>query len=110
MSHGFHGFHGRGFLGFSLRPLAIPTGWAPWVVLGTVCALVIGFFAWSARPGWLEVRTWHVDDAYYNLLVRGFRAGQLDLKTEVPAGFAQVADPQLRTPNTERPTGTRCGI
>ena len=69
------------------------TAWAPWVILGTVCALVIGFFAWSARPGWLGMRTWRAEDAYYNLLVRGFRAGQLDLKTEVPAGFAHLADP-----------------
>ena len=72
---------------------AATTAWVNWVILGAVCALVIGVFAWSARPGWLEIRTWHADDAYYNLLVRGFRAGQLDLKTEVPAGFAQLADP-----------------
>ena len=65
----------------------------PWVVLGTVCALVIGYFAWSARPGWLGMRTARAEDAYYNLMVRGFRAGQLDLKTEVPAGLAQLADP-----------------
>ncbi len=37
--------------------------------------------------------TSHAADAYYNLLVRGFQAGQLDLKTEVPPGFAQLADP-----------------
>jgi Flp pilus assembly protein TadD len=66
---------------------------APWLILGTICALVIGFFAWSARPGWLGMRTWRAEDAYYNQLVRGFRAGQLDLKTEVPAGLAQLADP-----------------
>ncbi len=39
------------------------------------------------------MRTWRAEDAYYNLLVRGFRAGQLDLKTEVPAGLAHLADP-----------------
>ena len=32
-------------------------------------------------------------DEYYNLLVQGFRAGQLSLKQEVPPGFAQLADP-----------------
>ncbi len=59
-----------------------------------MCALVIGFFAWSAKPGWWEkISTPHADDAYYNLLVQGFRAGQLNLKIEVPAGFAQLADP-----------------
>ena len=67
--------------------------WARWVILGTICVLMIGFYAWSARPGWLGMRTWRAEDAYYNLLVRGFRAGQLDLKTEVPAGLAHLADP-----------------
>ncbi len=27
-----------------------------WVVPGAVCVLIIGFFAWSARPGWLGMR------------------------------------------------------
>ena len=67
--------------------------WVPWVILGVVCTLVIGFYAWSARPGWVGIRTARAEDAYYNLLVRGFRAGQLNLKTEVPAGLAQLADP-----------------
>jgi tetratricopeptide (TPR) repeat protein len=69
------------------------TRWTPWVILGTICALVVGFFAWSARPGWLGMRTSRAEDAYYNLLVRGFRAGQFDLKTEVPPGLAHLADP-----------------
>ena len=30
---------------------------------------------------------------YYNLLVQGFRAGQLNLKKEVPPGLAALADP-----------------
>ena len=75
------------------RVLGRDRRWAPWVILGTVCALVIGFFAWSARPGWLGMRTSHAADAYYNLMVRGFRAGQLDLKAEAPPGFAHLADP-----------------
>jgi tetratricopeptide (TPR) repeat protein len=69
------------------------TRWRPWVILSTLCALVIGFYAWSARPGWLGMRTWRAEDAYYNLLVRGFRAGQFDLKAKAPPGFAQLADP-----------------
>ena len=72
---------------------AATTAWVPWVILGTVCALVVGFFVWSARPGFLGMRTWRAEDAYYNLLVQGFRVGQLDLKTEVPRGLAQLADP-----------------
>ncbi len=37
--------------------------------------------------------TWRAQDSYYNLLVRGFRVGQLNLKTEVPPQIAQLADP-----------------
>ncbi|MCX6911944.1 MAG: tetratricopeptide repeat protein [Verrucomicrobia bacterium] len=74
---------------------------ASWVILGMICALMIGFFAWSARPGWLGMRTWRAEDAYYNQLVRGFRAGQLDLKTEVPVGLAQLADPYDPLANAE---------
>ena len=69
------------------------TGWAPWVILGTVCALVIGFYAASARPGKYDLRISRADDSYYNLLVRGFRAGQLNVKTEAPPGLAKLADP-----------------
>jgi Flp pilus assembly protein TadD len=72
---------------------AATAAWVPWVILGALCALVIGFYCWSARPGWLGMRTWRAEDAYYNLLVRGFRAGQLDLKTEAPPGLAHLADP-----------------
>ena len=61
---------------------AATTTWVPWLILGTVCTLVIGFFGWSDRPGWLGIRTSRAEDAYYNLMVRGFRAGQLDLKAE----------------------------
>jgi hypothetical protein len=38
-------------------------------------------------------------DNYYNLLVQGFRAGQLSLKKEVPPGFTQLADPYDPTAN-----------
>jgi len=72
---------------------AATSAWVPRVILGTICALVIMFFASSARPGWLGMRSSRAEDAYYNLLVRGFRAGQLDLKTEVPPGLAHLADP-----------------
>ncbi len=64
-----------------------------WVVLGTVCALVIGFYAASAGLGVYELRISGAADSYYNLLVRGFRAGQLNLKTEAPPALAKAADP-----------------
>jgi tetratricopeptide (TPR) repeat protein len=66
---------------------------APWAVLGIICALVIGFFAWSARSGLLEAQASGANNTYYNLLVQGFRAGQLDLKAELPPGFIGLADP-----------------
>jgi len=73
-----------------------PEGAIPWmrhVVFGLVCALVIGVFAWSAEPGALKFKSPRTEDSFYNLLVRGFRAGQLNLKREAPPGLAQLADP-----------------
>ncbi|MGD1020186.1 MAG: tetratricopeptide repeat protein [Verrucomicrobiia bacterium] len=64
-----------------------------WGVWGTACVLVIGVYAHLARSvGW-EPFTPHAADQYYNLLVQGFRDGQLSLKKEVPPGLAQLADP-----------------
>jgi len=68
-------------------------GWEAWVILGTVCALIIGSYAGSAKRGPYELRVTRAADSYYNLLVRGFRAGQLNLKTEVPPALAKAADP-----------------
>src|SRR5947208_3498786 len=62
-------------------------------ILGAVCVLVIGVFAWSAKSGWVELWSLKPENTYYNLLVQGFRAGQLNLKREMPAGLAQLVDP-----------------
>jgi tetratricopeptide (TPR) repeat protein len=67
--------------------------WMRHAVFGVVCALVIGIFAWSAETGFLELASPHAKDSYYNLLVQGFRAGQLNVKRETPPGLAQLADP-----------------
>jgi Flp pilus assembly protein TadD len=67
--------------------------WMSHAVFGMVCALVIGIFAWSAEPGFLELASPHAEGTYYNLLVQGFRAGQLNLKREAPPGLTQLADP-----------------
>ena len=64
-----------------------------WKLLAAVCALVIGVYAYMAQSGVAELLTPNAADAYYNLLVQGFRAGQLSLKEEVPPGLAQLADP-----------------
>src|SRR5438552_18956852 len=67
--------------------------WMQLGVLGAMCALVIGVYAYMAQSSVWE--TWSKDaaDANYNLLVQGFRAGQLSLKKEVPPGFANLANP-----------------
>jgi tetratricopeptide (TPR) repeat protein len=67
--------------------------WIRHAVFGMVCALVIGIFAWSAEPGFLELTSPHAENAYYNLLVQGFRAGQLNVKREASPGLTQLADP-----------------
>ncbi|MGO9246017.1 MAG: tetratricopeptide repeat protein [Verrucomicrobiia bacterium] len=58
-----------------------------------MCALVIGAYAYTARTGLLVSSSWSAADNYYNLLVQGFRGGQLNLKIGVPPGLAQLADP-----------------
>ena len=70
-----------------------------WKSLAAVCALVIGVYAYMAQSGALESLSQNAADAYYNLLVQGFRAGQLSLKKEVPPGLAQLADPYDPTAN-----------
>ena len=71
-------------------------GKSPWVpsgVLGTVCVLVVAVYACTAHSGFLESLSPNAADAYYNLLVQGFRAGQLNVNRAAPAGLAQLADP-----------------
>jgi len=71
------------------------------VVFGLVCLLVIGIFAWIAEPiAHLGLKNPPAEDSAYNLLVQGFRAGQLNLKIEPPAGFAQLADPYHLAPDS----------
>jgi tetratricopeptide (TPR) repeat protein len=64
-----------------------------WGSLAAVCALVIGVYAYAAHSGMMESLTLKAADTYYNLLVRGFRAGQLSLNKEAPPGLVQLADP-----------------
>ena len=67
--------------------------WTRCAVLGAVCALVIGVYAWSANSGVLELFGLGAQDSYYNLLVQGFRAGQLNVKREAPPALAQPGVP-----------------
>jgi len=68
-------------------------------ILGAVCLLVVAVYACTARAGFLASRSLNAADDYYNLLVQGFRAGQLSLKKDVPEGFKQLADPYDREAN-----------
>ena len=63
------------------------------IIFAITCAIVIGIYAWSAVPGVLDLASPRAEDAYYNLLVRGFRDGQLNLKCEASPGLAQLANP-----------------
>jgi tetratricopeptide (TPR) repeat protein len=75
--------------------------WRSRTVLIATCALVIGVYAFTARSGALELLSLNPGDTYYNLLVQGFRSGQLSLKKEVPAGLRQLPDPY--DPNANAP-------
>ncbi len=67
--------------------------WTSCASFGLVCTLVIVILAWSAEPAFLALFHPKAEDSYYNLLVQGFRAGQLNVKREAPPGLAQSADP-----------------
>jgi hypothetical protein len=62
---------------------------APGTVLGAVCALVVGVYAWSAKSGEAGLGGLKGEHTYYGRLVQGFRSGQLNLKRE-PSGLAQL--------------------
>jgi tetratricopeptide (TPR) repeat protein len=64
--------------------------WRAQAIFAVVCGLVIGTFIWSAEPGFLE---FFPGDAYYNLLVKGFQAGQLNVKRDPAPGLAQLPNP-----------------
>ncbi|MGO9243516.1 MAG: tetratricopeptide repeat protein [Verrucomicrobiia bacterium] len=69
-----------------------------WISLAAVCALVVGVYVYTAHEGAVTQPSLDAAGSYYNLLVQGFRAGQLNLKKEVPPGLAQLADPYTSTP------------
>ena len=64
-----------------------------WGPLAAVCMVVIGTYAYMAQSGRLEMLSPNAADTYYNLLVRGFRAGHLSLQKEVPPWLSRLADP-----------------
>jgi hypothetical protein len=76
------------------REVSGKTSWRmQYGILTTVCALVVGVYAYAAFFGFMATTHRRAADADYNRLVDGFRAGQLNLKVDVPTGFTQLADP-----------------
>jgi tetratricopeptide (TPR) repeat protein len=67
--------------------------WMQRGILGLVCVLVVVVYACAAHPGIPLSGRMGAADNYYNLLVQGFRAGQLNLTREVPPALAQLPDP-----------------
>ncbi len=67
--------------------------WTNCAGFGLVCILVIVIFTWGTEPAFRAPEHPNTADSYYNLLVQGFRAGQLNVKREAPPGLAQLADP-----------------
>ena len=70
-----------------------------WGSLAVVCVLVVGVYAYTTHSGGAESLTPNAADTYYNLLVRGFRAGHLSLEKDVPPGLTRLADPYDPTAN-----------
>src|SRR5579885_3682577 len=63
------------------------------VLLAALCIATIAIFGRIANSGMLECLGSSAQDSYYNLLVDGFRNGQLNLKLNVPEGFARLQNP-----------------
>ena len=57
------------------------------------CVLVIEFLIWGVAPELTALKKADAKDCYYNLLVQGLRAGQLNLKKEPPPRLKQLANP-----------------
>jgi len=63
------------------------------IFLGLLCLGVVALYGWIAQAGAARDQVEKPENAYYNLLVQGFRHGQLNLKVEVPPGLLQLPDP-----------------
>ena len=73
--------------------------WIQRGALTATCMLVIGVYAYTGHLGVLELLNLNAANDYYNLLVQGFRAGQLSVNREVPPELAKFTDPYDPTAN-----------
>jgi tetratricopeptide (TPR) repeat protein len=67
--------------------------WMQRGILAAACVVVVVVYVCAAHPGIPLSGRMGAADNYYNLLVRGFRAGQLNLTRGVPPALAQLPDP-----------------
>lgn len=81
--------------------------WMDRAILGAICVLVVGIFWSSAEPGFFELASPDAKDSYYNLLVQGFRSGQLSVKRDAPPGLAKLANPYDPAANAPEVWDTR---
>ena len=68
----------------------------PWfsdAVLIAVGIGVVSLLVWTVAPSRSDWGNTRADEALYNMLVRGFRAGQLNLATPVPEALTALPDP-----------------
>ncbi len=94
-----------------IQPKATENGQRSWWtqrrIFVFVCVGIIGGYVSMAEWGGADWWKRNAADAYYNLLVQGFRSGQLSVKKEVPPGFARLADPY--DPNANNPYRSTVG-
>jgi tetratricopeptide (TPR) repeat protein len=74
--------------------------WIQDIIFGITCAVVVGIFVRGAQPGYLDLISPNAGDSYYNLLVQGFRHGQLNVDRDPPAGLASLVNPYDPAANT----------
>jgi len=77
--------------------------WLQRGILGAACLLVVGIYMYTARSGCGLASSLDPATSYYNLLVQAFRAGQLNLKIDVPPELAQLPDPYDPAANSRFP-------
>jgi Flp pilus assembly protein TadD len=77
-----------------------------WISLTAVCLLVIGVYVCATHTEAWESSSPNAANNYYNLLVQGFRAGQPNLKKDVPPGLMQLTDPYDPAANNQFRTGS----
>ena len=78
--------------------------YAPFGIAGVLTVLI---YCLSAGTGFFEINSPRAEDSYYNLLVRGFRAGQLNVKRDVPPELERMSNPYAPSANAACAWDTR---